>query len=146
VFTIYEHNLFLFHEPLLEEIAMRSSLFMLFISLLLLGGCHTKQVRHLASDAALIKPGQTTVKDVQKYLGEPNSRREVSPGVSEFVYYEDRPGSSATCRCSARTGPSGYEMIVLTMKAISSPSSDFRNFNESDRKWVEDYTWDQEIK
>ena len=126
---------------------MRSSLFMLFLALLMLGGCHGKQVRHLASDAALIKPGQTTVKEVQKYLGEPNGRREVAPGVSEFVYYEDRPGMFGTMPLLGKmTGPSGYEMIVLTVTNDIVTSADFRNYNESDRKWMEDYTWDQEIR
>ena len=71
---------------------MRSTLFLLFLVLFLLGGCHSKQVRHLASDAALIKPGQTTAKEVQKYLGEPDGRREVRPGSSEYVYYAGSAG------------------------------------------------------
>ena len=59
---------------------------------LLLGGCQSKQVRHLASDASLIKPGQSTLQDVQRYLGEPDNRREVGPGVTEYVYYEESAG------------------------------------------------------
>ena len=70
----------------------RSLLLMCIIISFLLGGCYSKQVRHLASDAALIKPGESTIKDVHKYLGEPNGHRSVSPGVVEYVYYEDRPG------------------------------------------------------
>ncbi|QQG64869.1 hypothetical protein [Desulfobulbus oligotrophicus] len=126
---------------------MRSSLFMLFMALLLLAGCHTKQIRHLASDAALIKPGQTTVKEVQQYLGEPNARREVAPGVSEFLYYEDRPGMFGTMPLIGSFSSSkGYEMIVLTITNDVVTSCDFRNHNETDRKWLEDYTWDQELQ
>ncbi|ADW16820.1 hypothetical protein Despr_0644 [Desulfobulbus propionicus DSM 2032] len=123
---------------------MRQSLFICLLAFLVLAGCSTKQVRHLASDASLIKPGQSTVKDVQKYLGEPDSRREVSPGVSEFVYYEDRPGLFGnTPILGSMTGPSGYEMIVFTIEHDMVTSSEFRNFNESDRKWAEDYTWEE---
>jgi hypothetical protein len=123
---------------------MRPPLFIFLLALLALGGCHTKQVRHLASDAALIKPGQTTVKEVQKYLGEPNSRREVAPGVSEFVYYEDRPGMFGTMPVlGSMTGPSGYEMIVITVDKEIVTNTEFRSFNESDRKWVEDFTWEE---
>jgi len=123
---------------------MRPPLFVFLLALLVLGGCHTKQVRHLASDAALIKPGQTTVKEVQKYLGEPNGRREVAPGVSEFVYYEDRPGMFGNMPVlGSMTGPSGYEMIVITVDKEIVTNTEFRSFNESDRKWVEDFTWEE---
>ena len=123
---------------------MRSTLFMFFLALLLLSGCYSKQVRHLASDAALIKPGQSSVKDVQKYLGEPNGRREISPGVSEYVYYEDRPGFFGNMPVlGPMAGPGGYEMIVVTIEKDMVSNCEFRNFNESDRKWVEDLTWEE---
>lgn len=123
---------------------MRSTLFILLSLFFLLGGCHSKQVRHLASDASLIKPGQSTIKDVQKYLGEPNGRREVSPGVTEYVYYEDRPGFFGNMPVlGPMVGPAGYEMIIITINKDVVSNCEFRNFNKSDRKWVEDYTWDE---
>ncbi|MDR2551336.1 MAG: hypothetical protein LBD10_14170 [Desulfobulbus sp.] len=126
---------------------MRHPLSVLLCTLLLLGGCHSKQVRHLASDAALIKPGQTTAKEMQKYLGEPDGRREVAPGVSEYVYFENRPGIFGSMPVlGSMTGPAGYEMIVVTVSNDVVTNCEFRNFNQSDRKWREDFTWDQEIK
>ncbi|WP_028319274.1 hypothetical protein [Desulfobulbus elongatus] len=126
---------------------MRHSLFVLLCILALLGGCQTTQVRHLASDAALIKPGQTTVKEMQKYLGEPNGRREVSPGVSEYVYYEDRPGMFGDMPVlGSMTGPTGYEMIVVTVGNDVVTNCEFRTYSQSDRKWMEDFTWDQELQ
>ncbi len=121
---------------------MRFPLSVLMLTLLLLGGCHTKQVRHLASDASLIKPGQTTLKEAQRYLGEPDGRREVAPGVSELVYYEDRPGLFGTMPLlGSMTGQTGYEMIVLTVENDIVTHSEFRNYNQSERKWMEDFTW-----
>lgn len=123
---------------------MRVPLLVCVLALFLLGGCSGKQVRHLASDASLIKPGLSTVKDVQKYLGEPDSRREISPGVSEYVYYEDRPGFFGnTPVLGSMTGPSGYEMIVITIEHDMVTSTEFRNFNESDQQWKEDFTWEE---
>ena len=123
---------------------MRPTLFMLLFIVLLLGGCHSKQVRHLASDASLIKPGQSTLQDVQRYLGEPDNRRDVGPGVSEYVYYEDRPGMFGNMPLvSSVVDPSGYEMIVVTLKNDMVVNCEFRNFNESDRQWANDYTWDE---
>ena len=123
---------------------MRHTLLLLLAALFLLCGCHAKQIRHLASDAALIKPGESTIRDVQKYLGEPKGRRDVSPGVVELVYYEDRPGFFGnTPVLSSLTGPTGYEMIVVTLKNDQVTDCEFRTFHKNDRKWVEDFTWDE---
>ena len=124
---------------------MRHILFLLFVVLFSLSGCSsTKQVRHLASDAVLIKPGQSTAKEVQKYLGEPNGRREVSPTVTEYVYYENRPGFLGNMPVlGSMVGPAGYEMIIVTFEKDMVTSCEFRNFNTSDRKWVEDFTWEE---
>ena len=123
---------------------MRQALFVLCILLFLLGGCHSKQVRHLASDAALIKPGQTTMAEVRKYLGEPNGRRDVSAGVVEIVYYEERPGFLGTMPVlGSLAGTDGYEMIVITLQIDLVTECEFRTFNKNDRKWVEDFTWEE---
>ncbi len=123
---------------------MRQALFVLCILLFLLGGCHSKQVRHLASDAALIKPGQTTMAEVRKYLGEPNGRRDVSAGVVEIVYYEERPGFLGTMPVlGSLAGTDGYEMIVITLQNDLVTECEFRTFNKNDRKWVEDFTWEE---
>lgn len=123
---------------------MRLFPFLLILAALTLGGCYSKPIRHLGSDAALIKAGESTQKDVQKYLGEPNGRREVSPGVSEYVYYEDQPGMFGhTPVLEKLSGPSGYEMIVITINHGLVSSIEFRNHNESDRAWMDNYTWEE---
>ncbi|MDX9833831.1 MAG: hypothetical protein RBT36_01290 [Desulfobulbus sp.] len=123
---------------------MRHILLLLFAALFLLGGCHGKQIRHLASDAALIKPGESTIRDVQKYLGEPNGRRDVAPGVAELVYYEDRPGFFGNVPVlGSMTSSTGYEMIVVTLENDQVTDCEFRTFNKKDHKWVEDFTWEE---
>ncbi len=113
-------------------------------SLFLLGGCYTKQVRHLASDAALIKPGQSTRQDVLRYLGEPNGHRTVSPGVEEYVYYEDRKGTFGTMPLvGSWIDPEGYEMILVTLDGDLVTGCEFRLFNEADQDWVDDFTWEE---
>jgi len=122
---------------------MRSAL-LFVLTLFVLSGCTSTPVRHLASDAVLIKPGQTTAKEVQKYLGEPNGRREVAPGVTEYVYHADLPGPFGKLPVvGAMSGPAGYEMIIVTLKNDLVTNCEFRNFNTSDRKWMEDYTWEE---
>ena len=122
---------------------MRHFLMIAFV-VLLLSGCHSKEVRHLASDASLIKPGVTTLNDVQLYLGEPNGRRTVSPGEVEYVYYEDLPGFMGhTPVVSSWVDAEGYEMIVITLKNNVVTSCEFRTFSEADQDWVDDFTWEE---
>jgi len=123
---------------------MRRVLIYLLASLFLLSGCYTKQVRHLASDAALIKPGKSTRQDVLRYLGEPNGHRTVSPGVEEYVYYEDQKGSLGKMPVVGDwVDPDGYEMILVTLNGDLVSSCEFRVFNEADQDWVDDFTWEE---
>jgi len=116
----------------------------LLAPLLLFGGCHTKPVRHLASDAALIKPGQSTRQDVLRYLGEPNGHRTVSPGVEEYVYYEDQKGTFGKMPMVGDwVGPEGYEMILVTINGDIVSDCEFRLFKEADQDWVDDFTWEE---
>lgn len=125
-----------------KEVLVRH-FFMIVAVLLLLCGCHSKEVRHLASDASLIKPGVTTLKDVQLYLGEPNGQRRVSPVEVEYVYYEDLPGFMGhTPVVSSWVDGEGYEMIVITLKNDVVTHCEFRTFSEADQDWVDDFTWE----
>jgi hypothetical protein len=125
---------------------MRFTLLMLSALLVLLAGCYSKPVRHLASDASLIQPGVSTKKDVLLYLGEPNGQRTVSPGVEELVYYEDQKGSfSYVPLAGSWIGGDGYEMIVVTLNGDLVTDCQFRTFSEADQSWADDFTW-QEVK
>jgi hypothetical protein len=123
---------------------MQRVLLCLFAALFLLVGCSGKPVRHLASDAALIKPGQTTRQEVIHYLGEPNGHRTVSPGVEEYVYYEDQEGVfNKLPLVGDWIAPEGYEMILVTLEGDMVTNCEFRAFNEADQDWVDDFTWDK---
>lgn len=125
---------------------MRSLLLILSVLLVLLTGCFSKPVRHLASDASLIKPGVSTKKDVLLYLGEPNGQRTVSPGVEELVYYEEQRGTLARLPLAGSwIGGDGYEMIIVTLKGNLVTDCQFRTFNKADQAWADDFTW-QEVK
>lgn len=123
---------------------MRRVLFCLFISLTLLVGCHSKPVRHLASDAALIQVGQSTRQDVIRLFGEPNGHRTVSPGMEEYIYSEDLQGLFGNMPVVGKwLGPEGYEMILITLKGDKVADCEFRTFKKSDRSWMEDFTWEE---
>ena len=116
---------------------------LILLTTLLLAGCSSKPVRHLASDAALIQPEKTTLTEVHQYLGEPKAVREISPGVKEYVYSEDTISFWGKMPIlGSMVGPSGYEMIILTVQDDVVKNAVFRNFNEKDREWVKHYKWE----
>lgn len=118
----------------------------ILLPMLLLGGCSSTPVRHLASDASLIKPGVSTKKDVLLYLGEPDGQRQVAPGVEEYVYYQDIHSTFSRWPLIGNwAGKDGYEMIVITLKGDQVTDCQFRTFSEADQDWVDDFTW-QEVK
>ncbi|WP_028584978.1 hypothetical protein [Desulfogranum mediterraneum] len=122
---------------------MHKFLLILLVSLTLCG-CQAKQVRHLASDASLIQAGRSTLNDVQRYLGTPNGQRTVSPGVVEYVYYEDQPGFLGhTPIMGDWVDPEGYEMIIITLKDQIVTNCEFRTFTEADQDWADDFTWEE---
>ncbi|PIE58105.1 MAG: hypothetical protein CSA33_04120 [Desulfobulbus propionicus] len=115
-----------------------------FILALLLGGCYSKQVRHLASDAALIKPGVSTKSDVRRFLGKPDGRRTISPDVVEYVYYEELPSMfGRTPVIGSLADAAGYEMIVVSLNNDVVVSCEFRTYSEKDREWFDDFTWEE---
>jgi len=123
---------------------MRRVLLCLFASFLLLGGCSGKPVRHLASDASLIKPGVSTRQDVLRYLGEPDGHRTVSADVEEYIYYQDKDGLLRKLPLvGSWADPNGYEMILVTLEGDLVKGCEFRVFNQSDQDWLNDFTWEE---
>ncbi len=113
-------------------------------TLLLLAGCYSKPVRHLASDAGLIKAGASTRQDVLRYLGEPNGHRTVAPGVEELVYFEDRRNFlQRSPVLGSWLDAEGYEMLIITLTGDLVTDAEFRTFRKKDRAWADDFTWNE---
>lgn len=122
---------------------MHKHIIIVLSALLLLAGCYSKPVRHLASDAGLIKAGESTRQEVLRYLGEPNGHRMVAPGVEEFVYFEDTRGMlERTPVVGNWLEAEGYEMLIITLNGDLVSNSVFRTFRKKDRAWADDFTWD----
>lgn len=118
-------------------------LFIVLLALVLLGGCYSKPVRHLASDASLIKAGESTRQDVLRYLGEPNGHRTVAPGTEEFVYHEERRDLvGRTPVVGSLKGAEAYEMLIITLTGDMVTDLEFRTYSKNDRDWADDFTWD----
>ncbi len=111
-------------------------------ALLLLAGCYSKPVRHLASDASLIKAGESSRQEVLRYLGEPNGQRTVAPGIEEYVYFEDKRNLvQRTPVVGSWMDAEGHEMLVITLTGDLVTNSEFRTYRKKDRAWADDFTW-----
>ncbi|MCI5160162.1 MAG: hypothetical protein D3906_17420 [Candidatus Electrothrix sp. AUS1_2] len=118
---------------------MQRFIFSALAALFFLIGCSSKPVRHLAPDAALVEPGKSTRQDVLRYLGQPDRRRSVSPGVEEYVYYNEQKGFLAGLPLVGRiTDPESYEMIVVTLDKETVTGCDFLLHKEDDKDWAAD--------
>ena len=111
---------------------------------LLLGGCYSKPVRHLASDAGLLEVGVSTRQDVLRYLGEPDGQRMVAPNVQEYIYFAERKNiMGRTPLLGSMVGSEGYETLVITLTGDLVTGSEFRTFLEKDKDLLDDFTWDE---
>jgi len=112
--------------------------------LVLLSGCYTKPVRHLASDASLVKAGESTRAEVLQYLGEPNGRRTVAPGVEELVYHEDKRNLlQRSPVVGSMLDAEGYELLIITLTGDLVTGSEFRTFTKGEMERFQNHTWDE---
>jgi hypothetical protein len=105
--------------------------------------CSYKPVRHLASDAALIKAGESTRKDVLQYLGEPDGRRVIAPGVEEYMYAEEQKSQLGNLPVVGKlVSPARQEMVIITLKDEQVTNCEFRLMKKDDQDWQEDAKWE----
>ncbi|XOF33771.1 MAG: hypothetical protein ACL93V_00265 [Candidatus Electrothrix sp. YB6] len=122
---------------------MQRMIVLMLAVLCFIAGCSSKPVRHLASDAALIKTGESTRQEVLRYLGPPDSRRTLSPGAEEYIYYQERKGTFGNMPLVGKwIDPESYEMIRVTLDDGVVTGCDFLIRKEDDMDWAEDITGD----
>ena len=114
--------------------------------MLSLTGCYSKSMRHLASDAGLITVGVSGRNDVLTYLGEPDKQRKRDGGIEEWVYIEEK---ISTMQRMPLLGyffsGGGYEKITVIFRNRIVESCQYREFDEDELEWADDYSW-QEIE
>lgn len=118
----------------------------LLLPVLGLGGCSGTPTRHLASDVAMIKAGDTSRDEVLKLMGEPDSKRMLNADTEEWVYYEE---SRSTLQGTPLVGDAfdsdGYSMVSITFEKDIVKTCHYRGYDEDEFDWQDDYFW-QEIK
>jgi hypothetical protein len=122
---------------------MRRMIIGMLACLVLPVGCSYKPVRHLASDAALIKAGESTRKDVLRYLGEPDGRRTVGPETEELLYAESRQGQLGSLPFVGKLAdPERQEMVIVILNGDQVTSCEFRLLKKDDLSWKKDAEWE----
>ncbi len=115
------------------------------VVLSLVTGCYNKPVQHLASDAALIKSGESTRQDVLLLLGEPDAQRMLSDTTQEWIYYEEQMSlMQRTPVVGDLFDAEGYGMIRIVLQGDLVTSCNYSSFDSDEFDWAKDYSWQEE--
>ena len=100
-----------------------------------IAGCASGHyIRHLASDASLVTPEQSSKKDVLSYLGSPDNRQTGANGEI-WIYYQ--PNKSLLRKLpylGNMMGYENYEVVIITFKGELVKSCTYRMFTEQEFK------------
>jgi hypothetical protein len=126
---------------------MTSKIWSFLLALLLacsVSGCYIKQVRHLASDAALLKVGVSTKEDVVVFLGEPDDQEVVGEGVEKWLY-RDKHSSfmEKTPLVGKHIGSPAYHQVVVTLRNGIVAECVYSLTDADDLNWAEDFSWQE---
>lgn len=115
-----------------------------FIMLLVLGGCSSHPIRHLASDASLIKPGVSSKDEVLTFLGDPDAQQMISTSVERWIYYEETETISQQMPYLGKLfSAQGYSQIVVTFEGDTVTECRYSSFDSDEFDWTDDYSWQE---
>jgi len=120
-------------------------LFCILLSLFTLAGCYNTPVRHLASDAILIKVGESKRNDVLTYLGEPDDQIILGNGEEKWVYreYENSIVKEAPV-VGKYFGEPDYGTVTVIIKDNVVTDCTYGGWESDDRGWANDFDWQEE--
>lgn len=116
----------------------KGMLFLLIgLVLAVVSGCSTYHppVRHLAADAALVIPGQTTKKEILSYFGEPDERRQDGSGDEVWIYSQvNKSFWRKMPYVGKRLGTEEYDVMNVSFSGDTVSSCVYRMFGEEEYK------------
>ncbi len=110
----------------------RSIFVILPLIIFVLTGCFRHEpVRHLAAEAALITPHQTTKQEVLSYLGEPEERQSVSENREVWIYYQaDKSLLRKTPLVGNKMGNLEYDVLNVSFTGDVADNCVYRRLDE----------------
>lgn len=107
--------------------------FLLAAMALLFSGCASHEIRHLASDASLISPGQTTQQQVLGMLGPPDQRLKLKQGGELWRYYQANKSTlRETPYIGNRLGEESFDVLTITFRDKQVVDCIYRQLGERD--------------
>ncbi len=101
--------------------------------LLGLAGCGHHEVRHLASDAALVVPGRTPRQEVISLLGFPDDKEQRDDGQEVWYYFERQQSRlRRTPYVGKWLGSEEYDVLVITLRGDEVVSCVYRNLTPAE--------------
>ena len=97
-------------------------------------GCTSKEyVRHLASDACLITPQQSTKQDINAYLGPPDKKQSLANGGEEWTYYQQNKSlMRKTPYIGPKLGSEHYDVMVIVFHGEIVGTCQYRMFTKEE--------------
>lgn len=98
--------------------------------------CTSKDyVRHLASDAALITPQQTTKQNINAYLGPPDKKQPLANGNEEWTYFQQNQSLlRKTPYIGKKLGSEHYDVMTIIFRGEVVDICQYRMFTEEELK------------
>lgn len=108
----------------------------LLTALTLIGGCSSKEyVRHLASDACLVTPQQSTKKEIQAYFGPPDKKTMLSTGNEEWTYFQQNKSLlRKTPYVGTKLGTENYDVLIVVFRADTVEACQYRLLTDKEFK------------
>jgi len=99
-------------------------------------GCESKEhVRHLASEASLITPKQTTKQELQAYLGPPDKKQVLSNGSEEWTYFQERKSLlRKTPYVGQQLGSEEFDVMIVVFQGEIVDTCQYRMFTDAEFK------------
>ncbi len=102
--------------------------------IIVLEGCQSKHVQHLASDVCLLSPG-VTKQEVLTYLGVPNERRLNEQGNEIWLYFQvHKSFLRKTPFIGDKLGDENYDMVTVTFFNEAVSTCIYRAYTEEQMK------------
>ncbi len=107
-------------------------------------GCYNKPVRHLASDAALIKIGESSRSDVLTFLGEPDEQVTLGKGMEKWVFTEyENSALKAAPVVGKYFGEPDYGTVTVILKDDVVVDCIYGAWEYDSQTWKNDFDWQE---
>ncbi|HBT97712.1 MAG TPA: hypothetical protein DEB25_08840 [Desulfobulbaceae bacterium] len=116
-------------------------------AVLFLASCAGTPVRNLASDASLIKPGQTSGQELIGLIGDPDEYQTGRDGEKIWIYHEKETSWLKTAPVVGRLfNPRKEESLIVVIRDNVVFSARYSSFAYDQPGWDKDFDWQGDKK